>query len=428
MHICVLGGGVIGLTTAHRLLAEGHQVTLVDIHPEPGSGASRANGAQLSYSYVAPLADASIWSKWPSYLFSGDSPLTLRPTPDRAQWKWLMRFLAACNARRARTTTVRLLQLAFLSRDALAELRAAEPIDFAHRVAGKLVMYDDERTFAGAGDQIEFQALHGCRQQMLDMDGCIEIEPALAAAADRFVGGVYTPDEEVGDCAAFCEALFASMRASAAFRFVCARVGGARTSSGRLVSVQAGAADIQADTFVLAMGAHSTAFARKVGISLPVYPLKGYSITVPLDGAKAACAPRVSITDMARKIVYARLGDQLRVAGRVELVGMDEKIPRRAVDELKSGVAALFPGCAYSGEDAALLPWSGFRPATPTGLPLIGASPLPNLYLNVGHGSLGWTLACGSAALLADQIAGRRPAIDASPFSYAARSAARVPA
>ena len=427
MHLCVLGAGVTGLTTAHRLLREGHQVTLVDANPEPGSGASRANGAQLSYSYVAPLADASVWRKWPQYLFSSDSPLTLRPTIDLAQWRWLLGFLGASNTARARATTVELLRLAFLSRAELNQLVATEPMVFEHRVAGKLVMFDDAEGLAGARRQVEFQAAHGCTQQVLDVVGCVAVEPALAASAHRFVGGVYTPDEEVGDCAMFCRALFATMRADRNFRFICASVETGTLQGQRLASVcTADGVHIEADAFVLSMGAYSAAFARKLGFYLPVYPLKGYSITLPLDGAAADAAPRVSITDMSRKIVYARLGDQLRVAGRVELVGMDRRVHQRAIDELKDSTATLFPGCPRA-DDAQIAPWAGFRPATPTGLPIIGESPLENLYLNTGQGSLGWTLACGSAALLAATVGRRKAAIDTRPYQYGARGVA-VPA
>ncbi len=417
MHICVLGAGVIGLTTAYRLLREGHEVTLVDAGSQVASGASGGNGAQLSYSYVAPLADASIWSKWPQYLFSRNSPLTLRPTADIAKWRWLAAFLAACNTDRARRTTVELLRLAFLSRNEMTQLRAEEALAFEHRVAGKLVMYQDAAGLESARRQVAFQARYGCSQQILGMEECVAVEPALAAVAHRYAGGVYTPDEEVGDCAMFCRNLLRRLQADAHFRFQRARVEGGQVRGGRLLAVQTDAGELTADAFVLALGVHSAAFARRLGFHLPVYPLKGYSITVPLQDAAPESAPQVSITDMARKIVYARLGDRLRVAGRVELVGMDERVQPRAIEELKQSTAALFPQCPRV-EDAQLDPWAGLRPATPTGLPIVGASPVGNLYLNCGHGALGWTLACGSAALLSAAIARRVPAIDQTPYSY----------
>lgn len=417
MHICVLGAGVIGVTTAYQLLRTGHQVTLVDQCEEPGRGTSFANGAQLSYSYVAPLADPTIWRKWPEYLFSSDSPLTLKPSLDLAQWRWLLRFLAACTARQARETTVQLLRLAFYSRSELAGLMAHEPVEFHHKAAGKLVMCSDADMLESARHQVEFQAAYGSRQKVLTVGECIDVEPALAGAAASWVGGVYTADEEVGDCAAFCRGLTASMMRNADFRMVRGTAQPGSIRNGRMEDVRLDGQPFEADAFVLALGVHSAAFARGAGFTLPIYPLKGYSITLPLDSS-AARAPRVSLTDLARKIVFARVGDTLRVAGRVELVGMDGSIPQRAIDELKHRAAALFPACTDAANNADLSPWCGFRPATPTGLPVIGNSPLSNLYLNVGHGGLGWTLACGSASLIADHIAGRIPQLDLAPFTF----------
>ena len=417
MHICILGAGVIGVTSAYWLLDAGHQITLVDALPQAGSGASLGNGAQLSYSYVAPLADPLVWSHWPQYLFSATSPLTLQPQMDPAQWRWLLQFLAACTRQRARRTTEELLRLAFFSRDQLAALRPDLPFDFHHHTAGKLVMFDDPAMLDGARRQVAFQAELGCRQSVLDAARCLEIEPALAAGSRRWAGGVYTPSEEVGDCALFCRGLLERMLAHPDFCFApSSAVSRPTVGNGGLQSVLAGADELHADAFVLALGADSPAFARQAGFSLPIYPLKGYSITVPLQQATPQTAPQVSITDLSRKIVYARLGQRLRVAGRVELVGRDPGIPPRAIAELVQGMRELFPAHANWPDTAALQPWAGFRPATPTGVPIIGRSPIKNLYLNVGHGALGWTLACGSAALLAQQVAGAPTAVDAAPF------------
>ncbi|HEY4318832.1 MAG TPA: D-amino acid dehydrogenase [Herbaspirillum sp.] len=425
MQICVLGAGVIGVTSAYRLLQDGHQVTLLDAMSEAGSQTSLNNGAQLSYSYVAPLADPSVWSHWPHYMFGADSPLTLRLQADPAQWRWLLRFLGASNRNRARQTTVELLRLAALSRDSLQQITAALPaLEFSHRQAGKLVMYTETRELHGARAQVAFQAQYGSRQEVLGAARCLEIEPALAGSQRRWAGGVYTPDEDVGDCGAFCRGLVAAMQTDPNFRFLGdTRLTNLRLSDGVLRSVIAGEREIEADSFVLALGTESAAFARMAGFRLPLYPLKGYSITVPLAAgtpAEADPAPQVSITDLSRKIVYARLGDRLRVAGRVELVGMDRAIPERAMRELIMGTAEMFPACGGLSDQARLSPWAGFRPATPTGVPLIGASPVPNLYLNVGHGALGWTLACGSASILGEQIAGRAPPIDDAPFRFEA--------
>src|SRR5450830_1553449 len=422
MHICVLGAGVIGVTSAYRLLRDGHQVTLIDARPQAGSGTSLGNGAQLSYSYVAPLADPSVWTHWPHYLFSADSPLSLRPQLDPAQWRWLLQFLGACNATRVQRTTIDLLRLAFYSRDELSQLQQDLPLAFEHRIAGKLVMYTDPAGLDAARKQVAFQARHGCQQEIIDTARCLEIEPALGNSQRNWAGGVYTASEAAGDCALFCQGLVEAMRAQMGFRFLSSTaIDSLHLQNQRIATVHTSAGAIAADSFVLALGADSAALARQAGLRLPVYPLKGHSITVPLDDAQTqAAAPQVSITDISRKIVYARLGNRLRVAGRVELVGLDRSIPPRAIDELRQGVDTLFPGSLGAGghDNARLSPWAGFRPATPSGLPLIGATPVDNLFLNVGQGALGWTLACGSAALLAAQIGGRKSAIDGTPFRY----------
>lgn len=421
MHICILGAGIIGVTSAYQLLQDGHEVTLIDARSAPGEGTSLGNGAQLSYSYVAPLADPSIWRDWPHYLFASDSPLTYKPRMEIAQWQWLTRFLRACNRTRAQQTTIALLQLAFLSRDRLHGLQQQVPLSFHHKTTGKLVMYTDPAGLAAAQRQVDFQSQYGCEQQVIDAARCIEIEPALAHAQRDWAGGVYTPSEEAGDCAAFCKELVNSMSASSQFHFMPGtRISSVSLEAGKMRAIVTNQGNIDADAFVLALGSDSAQFARRLGFYLPVYPLKGYSITVPLaQPAAQAAAPQVSITDISRKIVYARLGDQLRVAGRVEIVGRNQQIPQRAIDELKQGVRELFPGAAQLRDDASLQPWAGFRPATPSGLPIVDASPVPNLYLNVGQGSLGWTLACGSAALLSAKISRRTLPIDDAPFRLA---------
>jgi D-amino-acid dehydrogenase len=424
MHICVLGAGVIGVTSAYRLLRDGHQVTLIDARAQAGTGTSLGNGAQLSYSYVAPLADPSVWRNWPHYLFDADSPLTLRVQRDPALWRWLFKFLGACNSTRVQRTTIELLRLAFYSRDELTQLQQDVPLSFEHRIAGKLVMYTDPAGLDAARRQVAFQSGHGCQQEIIDAERCIAIEPALANAGRNWAGGVYTPSEAAGDCAQFCQDLVEFMRRQPGFRYLpSTRIERLQLKNGALRSVQTSAGQIDAGAFVLALGADSATLARQAGLRLPVYPLKGYSITVPLeDSAAQAAAPQVSITDISRKNVYARLGERLRVAGRVELVGMDLSIPQRAIDELRHGVDSLFPGSlghhADDPDNRRLAPWAGFRPATPSGVPLIGPTSVPNLYLNVGQGALGWTLACGSAALLAAQIGGRQSAIDDAPFRY----------
>lgn len=416
MHICILGAGVIGITSAYQLLRAGHQISLIDSHGTAGSGTSFGNGAQLSYSYVAPLADPSVWSHWAHYLFSSSSPLTLHPQLDPAQWRWLLQFLAACNTKRARRTTTELLQLAFLSHSVLEQLRPNLNFDFNFRRAGKLVMFDNQDMLAAAQRQIGFQATLGCEQELLSAARCMELEPALGTSNRAWTGGVYTASEEVGDCALFCCGLLQQMQANSRFTFIpSSPITEARIEHNVLIAVMTHGEAFEADRFVLAFGTGSSKFAQKLGFALPVYPLKGYSITIPLTNL-ATSAPQISITDLSRKIVYARLGERLRVAGRVELVGSDPDIPSRAIRELKQATSELLPALTERLRTTDLEPWVGFRPATPSGVPIIGPSPIKNLFLNTGHGALGWTLACGSAALLATQIDGTPNALDIGPF------------
>nr|WP_315485367.1 D-amino acid dehydrogenase [uncultured Undibacterium sp.] len=428
MHSCVLGAGVIGVTTAYELLMAGHEVSLIEEQSQVAQMTSLGNGAQLSYSYVAPLADASIWKKWPEYLFSQHSPLRFKPQLDPALWHWLWQFLVACNHQRANISSRQLLTLAQISQTQIEQIRAQHGFDFQHKTSGKLVMLSDQASIDVAAAQITFQAQYGCQQSILSIAQCIELEPALAHAQTRWLAGVYTPAEEVGDCALFCQHLLAIMAQSPRFKFLPnARIESAHLVDGKVAHINlrqtetATASTTErhtADHFVVAMGIESARFANMLGFRLPVYPLKGYSITVPIRDANSASAPHISITDLSQKIVYARLGDRLRVAGRVELVGHDLRIPPKAIAELVNATHTLFPESGDLNDTQQLSPWAGLRPATPTGVPILGKSPIPNVYLNVGHGALGWTLACGSASLLRNVICGETPAIDMTGFAF----------
>ena len=411
MKICVLGSGVIGLTTAYCLAKRGHDVTIVDERPGPALAASHGNGAQLSYSYVAPLADPGVWKSLPKYLLSSDSPLQWKPQFDAAQWRWIFRFLRACNASASRSTTIELLRLAFYSRDCLQSLQSELHLEFDFRTAGKLVMLESPQALSSAKRQVDFQNSLGCEQQVLSTHECVEVENRLESAAGRWAGGVYTPGEQVGDCAAFCAQLADAIRQrypSTRFLFN-TLLTGALVQGQRVFAFQSTQGNIEADAFVLAAGAGSTVLARSLDLNLPVYPLKGYSVT--LDANQHA--PHVSITDLARKIVYARIGNRLRIAGRVEIVGNDRSIDPEKCRALANAAQELFPGLS-GGSD--ISPWVGQRPATPEGLPIIGRSPIENLYINTGQGALGWTLACGSAQLLANQIDGRPADIPDAAF------------
>jgi D-amino-acid dehydrogenase len=403
-RVAVLGAGIVGLATAWQLQRDGFEVTVVD-RGRPGQGASLGNGAQLSYAYVQPLADPAIWAQLPKLLLSRASPFSLRLRLDPQQWAWGLRFLAACRADVSARSTATLLALAEESRDALqrllADTRAA--CDFTR--SGKLVMYGSESGFAAARRQLDLQRLlGGAEQHALTLAECLKVEPALAASAARYVGGVHTPGECAADCARLCDALHGVLRARGV-RFVLGEaVGELQREGDRLVALQAGEHWIEADAFVAALGTGVAGFARRLGAALPVYPLKGYSLTlgVPQEGG---LAPNVSITDAQRKLVFARLGQRLRVAGLAELAGHDTRIDPARVAQLRHAASQVFP-LASGGSDVQA--WAGLRPATPTGVPVLGqlrGAPA-NLLFNAGHGALGFTLAAGSAQRVSHLLQG----------------------
>lgn len=405
MRICILGAGIVGLATAWELARAGHQVSIVERH-QPGTGTSQGNGAQLSYAYVAPLAESGVWAQLPRLLLAPDSPLKLRPQLDPLQWWWGLRFLAACTRGASRRTTTELLALAADSRAAFEQMRQELQPDCDFSATGKLVLYRDATSLEQARRQMELQRRLGSQQQVLDPDECVAAEPTLAAYRSQIAGCVHTP----GECAVDNLKLSQSLALALQQQGVSLHAGTPAQSwvlrQGRAVAVRTPAGEIEADAFVLALGPQSHAMARQLGAWLPVYPLKGYSITLDLPAALQAAAPQVSITDSARKTVFARLGQRLRVAGMAELVGHGLDIPQDRIDTLVETTLAVFPDLAPAIDPDRLQPWAGLRPATPTGLPIVGrqARAPGNVWFNTGHGALGLTLAFGTARRLAGAI------------------------
>ena len=394
MRVCVMGAGIVGLATAYRLSDAGCDVTVID-RAAPGLGASGGNGAQLSYSYVQPLADPAIWGQLPKLLFSRSSPLKLRPQLDPKQWRWALQFLAACNAATSRRSTAALLALAAESRLAFDRMMQREALDCDFSATGKLVLYASEAAFAAARRQLALQQSLGVVQQAIGAGDCVALEPALAHYAPHIAGAIHTPSECAADCLKTCAGLVEVLRRRGVRFLLGTAIEGLVQRGDTVAALVTTGGDVAADHFVMALGAFSPQLAKAAGVDLPVYPLKGYSITVPTD-VKAADAPRVNVTDSARKVVFARIGERLRVAGMAELVGFDEAIPDDRIASLVASTQALFPGCSSFAE---LQPWTGMRPATPTGLPIVGhhrRGPR-NLVFNTGHGALGFTLAFGTA-------------------------------
>ena len=413
--VWVVGGGVVGCATAYLLARAGHRVSLLEALDGPAQVTSFANGAQLSYSYVEPLATPGTLSKVPSMLLDPESPLRLRLTGECTQISWGLRFMQACRQSQVDHATRALLGLSFLSRDELEAATAEEGLEYDYARPGKLVVYPDAASLDGARRQVMFQARHGCEQAVIDTEACLAREPALSAYRDHVAGGVWTPGEAVGDAARLSEALLEAARRHGAEARFNARVSGLRRVAGRVVALvlKGGEEVATPGTVVLAPGNDAAAVGGLIGLRLPIYPIKGYSVTLPIiDPAKA---PRVSVTDLRRKTVYAPLRDSLRVAGFAELVGPDRRIEHDKIRRLIAATEDTFPGaCHLEGDPAA---WAGQRPSTPTSMPIVGATPVGNVLINVGHGSLGLTLAMGSARLIERILAGQPDPIG-EPFTY----------
>jgi len=418
MKVCVLGAGVVGLTTAWEFAERGYEVTLVDRRRESGAETSFANGAQLSYAYVAPLAAPETLMKLPALLLSPAAPIRLRPSLDPDLARWGLKFLRACTDRMVGETTRAQLALAAVSRAALHELACAQALEFGLRQAGKIILHRKPASMEAARRQMRRQADASAGQSLLTPQETLALEPGLNLAADAFAGAVHTPSEEIGDCRRFCEELTERMRRrNAATLRLGAHVRGLVLRAGKLRAVDTSQGEIETDLVVLALGAEAGRFARTLGFPLPIYPMKGYSITARMKpGARGLNG---SVTDFDRKIVYAPLTDAgepvTRVAGVADLVGHDATIDRKRLARMTAQAADML-ALDLEGD---VQPWAGLRPATPDSRPIVGWSPAPGVFLNVGHGALGWTLACGAARLAADIVSGEAPCVPAEWFSYA---------
>ncbi|QTN26715.1 D-amino acid dehydrogenase [Rhodoferax sp. AJA081-3] len=401
MKVCVIGAGVVGCSTAYQLARMGCDVHLVDEATGPGLLTSYANGAQLSYSYVEPLASPHTLRALPGLLAARHSPLRFTPRLDWRQWRWGLQFLRACTRKQVEDGTSQLLRLSQLSRDTLVEWMQTEGWSFDHKINGKLVLCPDDNSLKRQDAQIQFQRHQGCHQQILSAAECVEKEPALQNYSGKFAGGVWTADERVGDPYKLClELVKSAQRLGATVSFNTA-LQDFVVRGDRLTHVRTGKGELVADAFVLATGVHAAAHAAKLGMHVPVYPIKGYSITVPMR--ETIRAPQVSITELSLKTVFAPLGQNLRVAAMAEIGEQGLSIPAARIQQMLASVESVFPGLC---DTETCQPWAGLRPATPTSIPIVGRSKYKNLFLNVGHGALGLTLAAGSAVALSQELMG----------------------
>jgi len=412
MRVIVLGAGVVGTTSAWYLARAGHDVTVIERQGAPGLETSCANGGQISACQAEPWASPATPGKIIEWMGRQDAPLLFRLRADWHQWAWGLRFLVECLPSRARDNLRQILALALYSRAELRELRRETDIQYDQLAGGILQFFTEEADFERAVQEAALARQLGCDREAKTAEECIAIEPALRHAAERIVGGIYAASDESGDALKFTQAL-AGFAERAGARFVFGRsIKRLEVESGRVCSVvladaAGGDERIAADAYVMALGSYSALMLRPLGISIPVYPLKGYSITIPLEAGDEA--PVVSLTDDRYKLVFSRLGDRLRVAGTAELNGYNTSINEIRCGAIVHRTFELFPG---AGRPERAEFWTGLRPATPSNVPLVGRTRYSNLFLNTGHGTLGWTMACGSGRAIADIVSGRQPAPD----------------
>ncbi|MBI3571146.1 MAG: D-amino acid dehydrogenase [Gammaproteobacteria bacterium] len=414
MKVLVLGGGVIGVTSAWYLHRAGHEVTVVDRQPAPGMETSHANGGQVSWGAGTPWAAPGIPLKALKWMLRPHSPLVLRPRLDPAMWAWLFRMLANCTPERYAINKERMLRLSRYSHECLMALRRKTGIHYDEHMTGILDLFRTARELEEAARDAAMLKQWGVDCRILDRTGCVAQEPALRASQEKIAGGLHFPGDESGDCFQFTQSL-ASLAESKGVTFALnTRIERLEADGNRITRVHTDRGEMTADACVIACGSYSPLLLRPLGIRLPVYPVKGYSVTLPLTDF--AVAPAGSVTDATYKVVITRLGNKLRGAGTAELAGYDLRLRPSRLATISHVLADLFPG---AGNLAGAQPWCGLRPMTPDNPPVLGVSPYKNLYLNTGHGTLGWTMACGSGKILADIISGRTTDIDLNGLGLA---------
>ncbi|MBL0530315.1 D-amino acid dehydrogenase [Aeromonas caviae] len=406
MDIVVLGGGVVGVTSAWYLAKAGHKVTLLERRDGVALETSHANAGQISPGYASPWAAPGIPLKAAKWLLQRHAPFTVRPTSDPFQLRWMLKMFANCTPAAYAVNKGRMVRLAEYSRDCMKQLRGELALDYEGRQLGTLQLFRSQAQLDASQRDIAVLEEYGVPYQSLNADGCEEVEPALARVRGKVVGGLRLPGDETGDCFRFTQALADEARKlGVSFVFNCA-IDEVEIAKGRAVAVRAGEQRFQADAIVCALGSYGTGFLRPLGIELPVYPVKGYSLTLPMTNAEGA--PRSTVLDETYKVAITRFDERIRVGGMAELSGFNLALNPRRHDTLAMVVRDLFP---QGGNLEQATFWTGLRPMTPDGTPLVGPSPIPGLWLNTGHGTLGWTMAAGSGQLLSDLISGNTPDI-----------------
>lgn len=406
MKVLVLGSGVIGTTVAYYLAKAGHQVTVLERQPGPALETSFANAGEVSPGYSSPWAGPGVPLKAIQWMLMHHSPLVIKPMLDPAMWRWGLSMLRNCTQARYQVNKSRMVRVAEYSRDCMKQLRADTGIPYDERSQGTLQLFRTQKQLDGVGKDIEILKSFDVPFQLLDRAGYLQYEPALALVKEKFVGALRLPGDETGDCFKFTQNLARMAKAlGVEFRFD-TTIKGIERSGQKISGIRTDAGTLTADHYVLALGSYSPQLLKPLGIDIPVYPVKGYSITAPITDA--AMAPESTIMDETHKVAVTRLGDRIRVGGTAQLSGYDLSLDAERRKTLEFVLGDLFP---QGGDIARSEFWAGLRPMTPDGTPIIGKTRYPNLHLSTGHGTLGWTMAAGTGRIIADLISGKTPEI-----------------
>lgn len=407
MKVVVMGAGVIGVTTAYYLAKQGAEVVVIDRQSGPGQETSYANAGQLSYGMTSPWAAPGIPMKALKWMFMKRRPLLIWPLISPTMWRWCARMLGNCNAESYRINKGRMVRVSSYSRDVMPELIADTGIAYDGRQQGTLQLFRTAKQMDASQADQDILAEYGSPYEVLDRNGCIGAEPALAEVRHKFVGGLRLTADRTGDCRMFtlgltekCVEMGVRFHYGQTIRAIAVeqgRIAGIETETGERLT---------ADAYVCALGSYAVRLLTPIGIKLPVYPVKGYSVTLPVTDDNHA--PQSTLMDETHKVAITRLGDRIRVAGQAEIAGYSNRLGPHAVDTVKHVIGDLFP---RGGDISKAEGWTGLRPMTPDGTPVLGGTQYDNLFLNTGHGTLGWTMACGSGRAVADLVLGKQPEI-----------------
>jgi D-amino-acid dehydrogenase len=414
LKVIVLGGGVIGVTSAYYLRRAGHEVLLIDRQPAAAMETSFANAGEVSAGHASPWAAPGVPIRAIRWMLMRHGPLLISPRADPAMWRFLARMVRQCTRSRYAINKGRMVPLAEYSRDCLRALRGEIGITYDERTLGTLQLFRTQAQLDHSASDIAVLQRFGVAHELLDRDGCIRVEPALARAPSTFVGGLRLPADETGDCHLFTQRLAERAGADGVEYLFDTDIDAINLSGYTFAGVTAGGREHAADACVVALGSYSPAMLAPLGLRVPVYPVKGYSITVPITDP--AAAPVSTVMDETYKVAMTRLGDRLRVGGTAEVGGFDLSLRPERRATLEFVTRSLFPA---AGDVAQASFWCGLRPMTPDGTPIIGPTCIRNLYVNTGHGTLGWTMACGSGRVIADMVSGKKPEIDATELALA---------